>query len=186
MTRRPFIVNIATLRRVSGARRSEYRRGPVPGLEVTGSRVPEGSDVEVDVVLEATDGGIVASGYVTAPWVGACRRCLTEVSGDLSVNVRELYERRGAASVEPAQQEQETYPIDGDTIDLEPLARDAVLLNLPQAPLCRPDCAGLCPTCGADLNQGACGCPPATADPRWAALDALRHPVSGRESQSGP
>jgi len=71
-------------------------------------------------------------------------------------------------------EEWETYPIHGDHIDLEPMAREAVVLGLPLAPLCRPDCKGLCPSCGADLNQGPCGCPPAAADPRWAALDALR------------
>ena len=61
-------------------------------------------------------------------------------------------------------------------MDLLPLARDAVLLNLPLAPVCRPDCAGLCPTCGADLNEGPCLCLPVSSNGRWAALDALRGP----------
>jgi uncharacterized protein len=71
-------------------------------------------------------------------------------------------------------EEGETYPIAGDHIDLEPMTREAVVLGLPLAPLCRPDCKGLCPTCGAELNRGPCGCPPPATDPRWAALDALR------------
>jgi uncharacterized protein len=70
--------------------------------------------------------------------------------------------------------DEETYPLLGDHLDLEPLARDAVLLALPLAPLCREDCAGLCPTCGAERAGGACGCDPAPVDPRWAALDVLR------------
>jgi uncharacterized protein len=52
--------------------------------------------------------------------------------------------------------------------------REAVLLDLPLAPLCRPDCAGLCPECGADLNAGDCGHRPNATDPRWTALDDLR------------
>ena len=59
-------------------------------------------------------------------------------------------------------------------VDADALAREVLVLGLPLAPLCRPDCAGLCQTCGADLNLGDCGCPPVDADPRWAALDALR------------
>jgi uncharacterized protein len=129
------------------------------------------------VILEVTIGGIVAHGTVIAPWVGECRRCLGEVNGELTVPVREIYQPRsdsGPAASAADDAEEEVYPLLGDTLDLLPLARDAVLLNLPQAPLCRPDCAGLCPTCGADLNVGSCDCPPSITDPRWAALDVLR------------
>ena len=55
----------------------------------------------------------------------------------------------------------------GDQLDLMPLARDAVLLHLPLAPLCRDDCAGLCPSCGNDLNQSTCDCDMTIPDPRW-------------------
>src|SRR5437879_2174173 len=94
MGMRPFVVNVAGRRRTPGARRTEYRAGRIPGLRVTGSWVPDGAEVDVDVVLEVTDGGMVATGMVNAPWVGECRRCLGEVSGVLSVRVRELFEAR--------------------------------------------------------------------------------------------
>jgi uncharacterized protein len=135
-------------------------------MHVTESEVPDDSPIDVEVSLEAVEGGIVASGVVRAHWVGECRRCLGPVAGEVESRVEELYVR------EP--EEGETYPIDGDHIDLEPLAREAIVLALPLAPLCRPDCQGLCPTCGADLNAGPCGCPVADIDPRWAALDVLR------------
>ena len=73
----------------------------------------------------------------------------------------------------PAAADEEIYPIDDDVIDLAPLVRDSVVLELPGAPLCREDCAGLCPQCGANLNEGPCGCV-APRDPRWANLDVLR------------
>jgi uncharacterized protein len=60
-----------------------------------------------------------------------------------------------------------------ETLDLEVLAHDAILLELPAIPLCRPDCRGICSTCGADLNVAACDCEP-PSDPRFAALDVLR------------
>jgi uncharacterized protein len=177
---RPFLVNVAAIRRHPGARRLELRRGRIDGLGVTGSEVPAGTDVEIDVVLEAVSGGIVAIGTVATPWAGECRRCLGPVRGELTVEVRELYEPAiGPRQVtESIKGEEETYSLHGDQLDLLPLARDAILLNLPQVPLCRDDCAGLCPECGADRNQAPCGCLTEVLDDRWAALDALR----GRDS----
>jgi uncharacterized protein len=164
MTTRPFIVHVARLRRSGASRSHEQRSGPIAGLEVTGSRVPEGSDVSVDVVLEAVAGGVEVAGTVEAPWVGACRRCLAEAKGTLVVPVRELYTQSGDGN--------ETYELRDDTVDLEVLAHDALLLELPPAPLCRPDCQGLCPMCGVDRNLEKCSCE-APTNPRFAALDAL-------------
>ena len=73
----------------------------------------------------------------------------------------------------PGASDEELYPIVDETIDLGLLARDAVVLELPMAPLCREDCAGLCVQCGANRNEGDCGCV-APRDPRWANLDVLR------------
>jgi uncharacterized protein len=165
MTTRPFIVHVARLKRSGSNRSHEHRTGPIAGLAVTGSHVPEGSDVTVDVVLEAVAGGVEVAGTVEAPWAGACRRCLAEAVGTLVVPVRELYTQSGDGD--------ETYELHDDTVDLEVLAHDALLLELPPAPLCRPDCQGLCPMCGVDRNLEKCSCTTPT-DQRFAALDALR------------
>ena len=146
---RPFLVGVANLAR-SGPRR-EHRAGPISGLAVTWCEVPTGADVVVDVLLEPVQGGVMVSGTVEAPWEAECRRCLGPARGTVRAEVRELYENRSDG--------EETYPISGDQLDLEPLARDAVLLELPPAPVCGEGCQGLCPRCGADLNAGACGCP---------------------------
>jgi len=166
MPRSPFITDIVALRRHQGHRERLAVRAPLPDLRVSASEVPAGRDVDLELVLEAVEGGILVAGEARAPWRGECRRCLGPVEGEVTAEVDELF----ATDFE----EGETYPIRGDHIDLEPLAREVLVLGLPLAPLCRPDCAGLCPTCGADLNLGDCGCPPVDADPRWAALDALR------------
>src|SRR3954452_16563711 len=81
----PFRVNVAGLRRTPGARRREQRRGRISDLAITSSRVPDDGEVEVDVVIEVSDGGVVATGTVAAPWVGECRRCLVDVGGELLV-----------------------------------------------------------------------------------------------------
>lgn len=162
---RPFVVSVGGLLRVPGDRHRQVFSGSLAGLSVTGSAVPEDAEVTVSVMLDAVPGGIVATGTVTAPWTGPCRRCLADASGIIHMEVREVFEE----DPDPEQ----TYPLHGDKLDLEPLVRDAVLLELPLAPLCRDDCAGICPTCGADRNVAPCRCEAATNDPRWAALDAL-------------
>lgn len=173
-TREPtdsFTVNLHGLRRVPGSAEHVVRRGRLGPLQVVAQTIPADALAEVDVTLEAVDGGVVATGSVSAPWQGECRRCLAPVSGTLSVEVREIYRPR-----QPGEEDdEETYPLSGDQLDLRPLARDALLLNLPLAPLCRSDCAGLCASCGADLNEGPCGCPPPSRDARWAGLDTLRN-----------
>lgn len=151
------------------------RSGRLGDLAVTSSGVPAGAEVTVDADLEIANGGVVVTGTVATPWVGECRRCLRPVKGDLVAHVREVYERapRLRSGEAGDDDEVDTYPLVGDVLDLAPLARDAVLLELPLAPLCRQDCAGLCPTCGADLAEGPCGCPDAATNPLWAALDGL-------------
>ena len=160
------MVHLGALARTPGTRRAERCEGLIAGLRVSGSAVPDDATVVADVVLEAVPGGAIVRGSVEAPWAGECRRCLGEAAGRLRSEVWEVFEEQP----DPEQ----TYPLHGDQLDLEPMARDAVLLELPLVPLCREGCRGLCPTCGADLNLGDCDCEPAVSDPRWAALDALR------------
>jgi uncharacterized protein len=90
------------------------------------------------------------------------------VRGEAVAEVREVYERHPT--------EGETYPLDGDEVDLEPLLRDAVLLALPIAPLCDEACGGPEPEAYrvASAASGAADEPGRPADPRWAALDQLR------------
>jgi uncharacterized protein len=174
MARDPFVVHVARLRRAPGTSAHEVRRGPVAlagplderGIDPGRSVVPLGADAECDVTLRAFEGGIAAVGTVRAPWVGICRRCAVGVSGELRIAV---HERFGDAPIA----EDELYPITDDTIDLGPLVRDAIVLDLPMAPLCREDCRGLCPQCGTDRNEARCDCV-APPDPRWANLDVLR------------
>ena len=163
--RHPFVLHVADILRRPGSSRHEVVEAPLERLSVIDTHMPEGSTVVVDVRLESVNEGVVATGTVKAPWEGLCRRCLEPVTGTLQAEVLEVFE------AEPT--EGETQLLDGDRIDLEPVAREAVLLGLPMAPLCAEDCRGLCPTCGADLRDGDCDCAPPAADPRWAGLEGL-------------
>ena len=165
-TRPSFVLGVADLLRNPGHRRDESLEALLDDLRVLGSEVPPESPVHLDVHLEAVNEAVVVRGAVSVRWVGECRRCLGPVTGKLHAPILEIYE------VQPT--EGETQPLLGDCIDFEPVAREAVLLGLPLVPLCRDDCAGLCPRCGTDRNHSPCDCSAEVADPRWSALDDLR------------
>jgi uncharacterized protein len=159
-----WVIGLAEHRRKAGHPFPHHLVGPLPGLAVAGSRVADDVDVTASLTLEIiVDGRLTAIGRVAAPWSGECRRCLQDVEGVLDVEVSEVFE------ADPAD-DADTYPLAGDRVDLEPMVRDAVLLGLPLAPLCRDDCAGPDPD---DHPVGAGEREPA-ADPRWAALGQLR------------
>lgn len=155
-----------------GTRREIQREVTISSeLRVTGSAVPAGSVAELDLVVESTadPGTLTVTGSVRAAWEGECRRCLTTISGELDAEVHELFARRPI--------DEEIWPIEGEEIDLAEVAREALLLALPLAPLCRDDCTGPAPDAfptGTDLPapDAEDGEPP--VDPRWAALDELR------------
>ncbi|MGH8972953.1 MAG: YceD family protein [Acidimicrobiia bacterium] len=136
---------------------------PLEGLENLAARVEETEPLVLELRLESLTGAIVASGRVRGRWSAVCSRCLTPLQNGFELHLREVFEE------DPV--EDETYPLRNDEIDLEQPLRDVVVPELPMVPLCRVDCAGLCASCGANLNEGACDCPAVVVDHRW---DALR------------
>lgn len=166
MSRGTLTVGVADLLRSPGSTREVEIEAILDDLSVLGSAVPAGRPIEVDVRLEAVNEGVIAKGHVHAPWTGECRRCLRAIEGRIDAEVLEVFEGHPV--------EGETSKLDHDRIDLEPVAREAVLLELPLAPLCQDDCAGLCPECGADRNANDCGHTLEATDDRWSALRELK------------
>ena len=104
---------------------------------------------------------------------GACHRCLEDAAVAVAIEAEEYQ------AYDPLSQDDEVceyyHPLAGE-LDVDLWASNAVVLSLPTRVLCDPDCLGLCPTCGTNLNEGACDCRPDTADHRWAALAELKLP----------
>jgi uncharacterized protein len=101
---------------------------------------------------------------------GACQRCLNEAKVDLEVEGREYQ----ADAPEPGAEDDMTTPyLEGELLDVDRWAHDAMLLAMPLQVVCREDCAGLCPSCGTDLNTGTCDCVETVVDDRWSALEDL-------------
>jgi uncharacterized protein len=165
--RAPLVLDTRELGRRAGSMRRVQRAVPAPvGWELDLVSVPPGSELELDLRLEAVMDGVLVSGTVTAPIHAECGRCLTPVTDDIHVDVQELF----AYDADP---DGESALVEGDLIDLEPVLRDAVMLGLPLNPVCRDDCAGLCAGCGEPLADLPADHGHDDIDPRWAALAAL-------------
>ena len=173
--RSPFVLDTHELGRRPGSTRTVQRTVGAPddlGTDVIG--VPAGTDVELDLRLEAVMEGVLVSGTVRTRAVGECVRCLGEVVEDVDVSLTELYvyPERAAVAVEDGDDEEDVRELEGDLVDLEPALRDAVVTALPFRPLCRPDCPGLCSQCGARLADDP-DHSHEVLDPRWSALQGL-------------
>jgi uncharacterized protein len=179
--RSPFVFDVRELGRRSGFMR-EYRRSvPAPagfGLDVIG--VPEGAPLAVDVRLESVSEGVLVTGTVTGPLTGECGRCLDPITDELAVELCELFAYARSVTDETTERD-EVHRVVGDLIDIEPVVRDEVVLALDWVPLCRPDCAGLCPDCGQRLDDLPAGHAHDQLDPRWAKLAAFTD-TAGSES----
>jgi len=173
--RAPLVLDTHELGRRPGAMRRVRLTVPAPADLGLGGvvGVPEGTDIELDLRLESVMEGVLVSGTARAALTGECARCLDRVDRQIDVEVQELFAYPDRAAVNGAEPDaDEVEMVEGDLVDLEGAIRDAVVLALPQAPLCRDDCPGLCPQCGARLVDDP-GHVHETSDPRWAALAGL-------------
>lgn len=170
--RAPLVLDTHELGRRPGSQRQVSPTAPAPadlGIEVL--RVPEGSPVEFDLRLEAVMEGVLVTGTADVVLEGECSRCLAELEDAILVDVQDLYlydDQRASQ-----EEDDDTRRLEGDLLDLEPLLRDAVVLALPFQPLCRDDCPGLCPECGARLADDPDHHHDEAVDPRWSALADL-------------
>ena len=158
-----------------GASRRHDVIGTIEGLATELVAVPDDAPLGGSLLLESVVDGILVSGSIAGTWRLRCARCLTEWIEPFSVPVRELFtseERRALAESDDDDLDDDTYLLVDDEIDLGQLVRDVVGVEMPFAPLCRPDCKGLCEICGGDRNLGEC---PGheRVDPRFAVLSDL-------------
>lgn len=135
-------------------------------------RVRVAEDLELDELvgelqLSRTSRGILVQGELETRVLAECSRCLALTAVPVILSLEELYTYPPSAdwADETPYSVQET-----GILDLAPLLREEAVLAVPMGVLCRPDCAGLCPECGQNLNEGSCNCERDDIDPRLAIL----------------
>jgi len=122
----------------------------------------------------AGSGRFYLSGRLSGTVRLECRKCLTEVTQDVSEETHFLFSPAGDTTTED-DPDVFAYDPGARQIDVRPAVREGWLLSVPAFVECRADCKGLCPTCGTDLNEGPCDCEPATTDARWDSLRQARN-----------
>ncbi len=127
--------------------------------------IPAGSPISIDGRLESVHEGILVTANVQGDAVSECSRCLDPLKLDVDVEFQELF----AYSLT----DEDDLVISDESINLEQVVRDAVVLSLPFQPICSEDCEGLCVDCGAKLVDNPQHVHEAPVDPRWNALKNL-------------
>jgi len=163
---RAFTVNAAELLRRPGIERDIETSLTTAELGLDDERFIPDELIQASLKLESLSDGIVVVGQIDVPWHGTCRRCLKVLAEHEISTVDELYQ---TVVTNP-----DAFEIIGDQLDLTSMVRELALLDAPQSPLCKPDCAGLCPICGTDLNTATCDCVAPVLGSPFDALNALR------------
>jgi Predicted metal-binding, possibly nucleic acid-binding protein len=129
------------------------------------AKVSEGAPIEISGRLESVHEGILASGDIRCTAAAECVRCLDSIDIPIEADFQELF----------AYSDNDGYDsqVVDDTVDLEPVVRDLVVLQLPFQPMCSPDCPGLDPQTGEKRPEGWQGSDEKGIDPRWEALGQL-------------
>lgn len=128
-------------------------------------------DLQFQGVIENAAPFLELHGQVAARLQMTCSRCLISFEQEITAEIAEAFTNKPEAMSED--DEYEVTFFSGDEIDIAPALLRSLLLEMPMRPLCRPDCRGLCPNCGADLNQQPCSCKHEDIDIRLSKLQAL-------------
>ncbi len=141
----------------------------LPPLELSGNRIVLASPVVVDVSYSFDGEGFTVAGSLASSVRMNCTRCNEEFVEQFSVDFSERFLK---VSEEEAE-ELDCYIYSGESLSLDKMVQDLILLNAPLYGVCRPDCKGLCPVCGVDLNKTQCSCQREDDSP-FAALKGLK------------
>ena len=159
-------VNVGEILRDPGARMDVLCRETIPDVDYCGTQVFEGP-VTVSGEVRNRAGWVTFEGRIQAEGQVPCTRCLApaRVERDIPLSL--------TLSEERAEDRDDYVYVENGVLDLHDIVREELILSMDMTTLCRPDCKGLCPRCGRNLNTGGCGCSKTEADPRWKGLEAL-------------
>jgi uncharacterized protein len=172
--RSPLVFDVSRLGRRPGSMLTVDQTAPSPlriGLDLIA--IEPGAELDLDLRFEAVSEGVLVTGTMYAPTRGECSRCLGPITGEVEIDLTELFAYPDSITESTTDAEEVGRVID-QTVDLAQPIIDAVGLALPFVPVCAEDCPGLCPQCGVALATADADHHHELIDPRWAKLAAMR------------
>ena len=158
-------LNVAEIRRhLTGKKLLQIDADPAE-LDITATELPIAGKVRIVGELSNVGDVLLLKAQVSAKVNRTCSRCLKEFTADSAAEVTEKFYPSGSPGVE-----KDAYVYEADIVDITEPLRESLLLAEPLKVLCKEDCLGICPVCGADRNVHPCSCDTGTIDPRLAAL----------------
>lgn len=142
----------------------------LPDMELAGSKIRLCAPVKLDFLYSFDGEGIDLKGVLSSEAVMNCTKCNEEFTKPFSV----VFEERYLKVPEKEADELDCYPYSGEKLQLDKMVSDLILLNAPLYGLCKPDCKGLCPVCGTNLNTSQCSCTAEDDSSPFAALKGLK------------
>lgn len=166
-------INVADLRRHPGESEPFFFRQEIPPINLGGETIIFTGPVQVEGKITSGQRVLVVQGRVRSVARRECSRCLTPFEEEVVAPLEEEFAHASQVNLLDAAAREQVRVFSGDEIDLREAVEEALVLALPMKALCRPDCEGLCPRCGQELKEGACGCTETEMDERLAVLKEL-------------
>jgi len=158
-------INVAEIRRhLTGKKLLQFDAEPAE-LEIAETELPVDGKIRIDGEISNVGDVLLLQARVSARVNRVCSRCLKEFTADSAAEVVEKYYPSGSPGVE-----NDAYVYEADIVDITEPLRESLLLAEPLKVLCKENCLGICPVCGADRNVHSCSCDTRIIDPRLAAL----------------
>jgi len=173
-TKNPLAIDISRLGRRPGSMMTYTEQVPSPsriGLDLLAIEV--GAPLDLDLQLQSVSEGVLVTGSVSGHTAGECSRCLAPISGEVAIDLTELFAYPDSATEATTEEDEVGHVVD-DAVNIEQIVVDGIGLILPFSPVCTADCPGLCPDCGVRLADAEPDHHHDKIDPRWAKLAALR------------
>jgi uncharacterized protein len=152
----PISLDAAVVKEAVGTSTDASTAVELTPIDVSGVTYAPAGTATLEASLTNTGEGLLLHGTITAPYEVSCSRCLAPFAFTVATDVDTLFIEEGS----PAErdEDQDILEFAGDQIDIAPVIESAIRVEMPLAPVCDDECAGICPECGTDLNASACTC----------------------------
>ena len=162
-----MIIDVSNILKESGIKRHVYGEVAFGELSFMGVTYDFPTPVKIEGDISNNGKNISLNAVMSGSFITPCARCMKNTEVKFSFDMEEVFVREEDGAEDT---DEDVRVFSGHAVYIDDIAADNFFMNVSARYLCREDCKGLCPECGADLNEGDCNCVKGSIDPRWAGL----------------